>query len=64
MKKLAKTFKAGTPFTFTATFKAAFLAPTAGAAAMPNIDAASLEPAEAVEEDAEVAEPAAATEEA
>jgi len=63
MKKLAKTFKAGTPFTFTATFKATFLEPAAGAAAMPNIDAASLEPAQAVEY-AEVVEPAAATEEA
>ena len=63
MKKLAKTFKAGTPFTFTATFRATFLEPAAGAGAVPNVDAASLEPQGV--EDAEVVEPAAAaTEEA
>jgi len=57
-KKLAKTFKAGTPFTFTATFKGTFLesASGAGPVAAPNVDAASLEP---VAQDAEVVEPAA-----
>lgn len=59
MKQLAKTFKAGTPFTFTATFKATFLEPAAGAGpaavALPNVDAASLETSpEATAQDAEV----------